>query len=298
MQNSQEREMSQELATKQNYLLPQSFEQAERYAEKIANSSLCPNAFKGKGGDVLIAIQMGAEVGLSPMQAIQNIAVINGRPCLWGDAAIGVVRVHSHCQSIREWMEGTIESGAAVAYCAVTRKGQHEEIRSFSIENAKKAGLWGKTGPWSQYPQRMLQMRARGFAIRDTFPDALRGLHIAEEAQDIIDITTITPETRETIEKHKLLEGVPLSQSLKVDDELLNKYLDEITNCTDKISLQEIYKSAKNATKGDKIASNKISITTKERLDYLKQLSLEDKPIENKESTEEFYAAYNKEEVK
>jgi hypothetical protein len=54
----------------------------------------------------------------------------------------------------------------------------------FTVADAKKAGLWGKTGPWTQYPKRMLQMRARGFALRDAFPDVLKGLVTAEEAQD------------------------------------------------------------------------------------------------------------------
>jgi hypothetical protein len=54
----------------------------------------------------------------------------------------------------------------------------------FSVEDAKRAGLWGKQGPWTAYPKRMLSMRARGFAIRDCFADVLKGLITAEEAQD------------------------------------------------------------------------------------------------------------------
>ena len=53
------------------------------------------------------------------------------------------------------------------------------------MEDAKRAGLYGKQGPWQQYPKRMLQMRARAWALRDVFPDVLRGVHVAEEAQDL-----------------------------------------------------------------------------------------------------------------
>jgi hypothetical protein len=56
---------------------------------------------------------------------------------------------------------------------------------SFSISKAKKAGLWGKAGPWQEYPDRMLKMRARGFAGHDAFPDVLRGVRLAEELQDV-----------------------------------------------------------------------------------------------------------------
>jgi len=52
------------------------------------------------------------------------------------------------------------------------------------VEDAKRAGLWAKQGPWTAYPKRMMQMRARGFALRDAFPDVLKGMITAEEAQD------------------------------------------------------------------------------------------------------------------
>jgi len=55
----------------------------------------------------------------------------------------------------------------------------------FSKEDAETAKLWGKQGPWQTYPKRMLAMRARGWAIRNVFPDALKGIQVAEEVQDI-----------------------------------------------------------------------------------------------------------------
>jgi hypothetical protein len=67
------------------------------------------------------------------------------------------------------------------------RRGQPPERRTFSVADAKRAKLWFKAGPWTTYPDRMLQMRARGFAIRDVFPDALRGVITAEEAVDIVE---------------------------------------------------------------------------------------------------------------
>lgn len=287
--------MSQELTTaKPNYLVPQTFEQAERYADKIATSSLCPAAFKNKGGDVLIAMQMGAEVGLSPMQALQNIAVINGRPSVYGDAAMGIVRSHPHCQGIREWAEGTVQESNIIAYCGVTRRGQSEEVRSFSIEQAKKAGLWGKAGPWSQYPERMLQMRARGFAIRDTFPDALRGLSIAEEAQDIIDITsvsTISHATTPHIPKH--IEGVSLSQQMTVDPELLQKHLDIINKCTDVETLKIAYNDGILATKNDKDGRNQITSATKLQKENIANVKVQTEENERIQTNKQFLDDYD-----
>lgn len=160
-------------------LSPQTFEQALTFCDYLADSDLVPKDFKGKPGNCLIAIQWGAELGLKPLQALQNLAIINGRPALWGDAVIALVRSSPLCEYIAESDDG----GTAV--CRVKRRGESEEVRTFSMEDAKAAGLAGKAGPWTQYPKRMRQMRARAFALRDVFPDVLRGMPIAEEIMDI-----------------------------------------------------------------------------------------------------------------
>ncbi len=160
-------------------LSPQTFEQALTFCDYLANSDLVPKDFKNKPENCLIAIQWGAELGLKPLQALQNLAIINGRPALWGDAVIALVRSSPLCESITESDDGK------TATCKVKRRGEEEEVRTFSMDDAKAAGLAGKQGPWTQYPKRMRQMRARAFALRDVFPDVLRGMPIAEEIMDI-----------------------------------------------------------------------------------------------------------------
>jgi hypothetical protein len=159
-------------------LSPRNFEEAWRMAEILADSDMVPKDFKGKPGNCLIAMQWGSEVGLKALQALQNIAVINGRPALWGDAVIALARSSPLCEFIIESDDGT------TATCRVKRRGEPEQSRTFSMDDAKTAGLLNKTGPWTQYPKRMRQMRARAFALRDVFPDALRGLAVAEELLD------------------------------------------------------------------------------------------------------------------
>lgn len=160
-------------------LTPQSLDEAMQYADVIAKSDIVPADYKGKPGNVLVAIQMGLELGLPPLQALQNIAVINGRPCVWGDSLMAIARAHPACEYINE----TFDDQSMTATCRVKRRGEPEQSRTFSRGEAEQAGLNGK-GPWKQYEKRMLQMRARGFAIRDVFPDALRGIALAEEVRD------------------------------------------------------------------------------------------------------------------
>jgi hypothetical protein len=159
-------------------LSPRNFEQALTFSDYLADSDLVPKDFKGKPGNCLIAIQWGAELGLKPLQALQNLAIINGRPSLWGDAVIALVRSSPLCEYVIESDDGN------VATCKVKRRGEPEQSRTFSMEDAQAAGLKGKQGPWTQYPKRMRQMRARAFALRDVFPDVLRGLPVAEEVMD------------------------------------------------------------------------------------------------------------------
>ena len=161
----------------------QSFDDAFRFATMVAKSDFAPKDFKGKPESCLLAIQHGSEVGLSPMQSLQSIACINGRPSVWGDAALALVMGSPVCSTIVETVEG--DGDAMVAVCTAHRRGYPQPtVARFSVADAKKAGLWGKSGPWQQYPRRMLQLRARGFALRDAFPDVLKGLVTAEEAQD------------------------------------------------------------------------------------------------------------------
>ena len=165
---------------------PTNFDEAWRISTMLANSDLVPKDYKGKPENVCVAMQWGADIGLPGLQALQNIAVINGRPSIWGDAAKALVLVHPACEDIEERIEGEGDNRTAV--CIAKRRGKTPSVQRFSVADAKRAGLWNKAGPWQNYPDRMLQMRSRGFALRDAFPDALKGLMLAEEAQDIMPI--------------------------------------------------------------------------------------------------------------
>ena len=162
---------------------PATLTEAVQFSEMLASSSMVPRAYQGKPQDVLVCVQWGYEMGLAPMQALQNIAVINGKPSVYGDAAMALVQASPVCEDVEEYFEdeGTPNP---VAVCVAKRKGRKPVTARFSVEDAKRAGLWGKQGPWSAYPKRMMQMRARGFALRDAFPDVLKGMITAEEAQD------------------------------------------------------------------------------------------------------------------
>ena len=163
-------------------LMPNSLDDLSRLAGIVFKSGMMPKSLPSPEA-VGVAVLMGMEVGLSPMQAVQNIAVINGRPSVWGDAMLGLVQGSGLLEDIKE--EAVTEGGGGYR-CTVKRKGMSTPtVRQFTMSDAATAKLKGKSGPWSEYPSRMLQMRARSFALRDAFADVLKGLVAREEAQDI-----------------------------------------------------------------------------------------------------------------
>ena len=162
--------------------VPQTIEEAFRLSQALAAAGdMIPKAFQDKPQMIMAAIMKGSEVGLAPMQALANIAVINGRPTIWGDAIPALVMRSGHHVDV----EITGEGEGLTATATLTRGDTGRKVvRSFSMADAKRAGLAGKPGPWQQYPTRMLSARARTFAVRDGAPDALMGLEVSEEVQN------------------------------------------------------------------------------------------------------------------
>jgi len=168
--------------SKLTILEPKTLTEAMEFSEVLSKSGMVPDHYQGKPANILVAIQWGYELGLAPMQALQNISVINGKPSMWGDAMLALVKAHPAFRGMHEQIEGD------TAVCEVKREMENGEIETtrgtFSIAEANKAGLTSKRGTWQYYPNRMLKLRARGFALRDAFPDAIKGLITTEEAKD------------------------------------------------------------------------------------------------------------------
>ena len=163
-------------------LSPQTFDQALTFADYLAASDMVPKAYRGKPGDCLIAMQWGYEVGLKPLQALQSIATINGKPGVFGDAGKAILLAKG---CVIEEDDIAIVEKNARARCKITRPGRPPVERTFSLDNAKTAGLWNKEGPWRSYPWRQMAWRAFWFAARDAASDLLRGLPGLEELADI-----------------------------------------------------------------------------------------------------------------
>jgi hypothetical protein len=165
--------------------LPTTKDDLFKLSKMYADSSLVPTCFRGKAADIVIAWSLGMPLGLNMMQCLLGIAVINGRPTLWGDVLNGLVLSQPDLEKFDEVFDDDNFSWT----CTIKRKGRHEVTRTFSKDEAVAASLLpGKDGSsWKKYPKRMVQMRARGFCIRDSYSDVTSGLAI--EPGELIDIT-------------------------------------------------------------------------------------------------------------
>lgn len=153
-------------------------------ARTLYAGGLIPNGCNRPEG-LAVRILAGREAGLSAIQAVSNVMVMNGRATIWGDAALALVRASGELADFAEGVEG--EGDDRVGWCRATRVGGETIGHRFSVADARTAKLWGKAGPWTNYPDRMLPMRPRAWVLRDLFPDVLAGLGITEEVQDYTD---------------------------------------------------------------------------------------------------------------
>ena len=231
----------QELVTQKFNFEPTTLKEAQEYATIFANSGLCPQQYKGRPNDILIIWQLGKEIGLEKMQALRTLGCINGMPFAYGDGQLALIRRHPKFEAIKEWYEGEEGKDNFKAICMMKRKGEEPVIKEFSIADAKQAGLWQKKSVWTLYPKRMLQHRARGFAAKDCFPDALYGLMSEQEAIDVSEskqvVTVIQSKSKGMagleeslgIEKEEITEGEIISiDPVQNEIELNLSKLDEL----------------------------------------------------------------------
>ena len=230
--------MSQLTTTNRQGFAPATLGEAMEFSKMLADSTMVPRAYQGKPQDILVCVQWGQEIGLAPLQALQNIAVINGKPSVYGDAAMALVQASAVCEDVQEYFEGE-GTPNPIAVCVAKRRGRKEVVAKFSVEDAKRAGLWGKTGPWQAYPKRMMQMRARGFALRDAFPDVLKGLITAEEAQDYPD--EAKPRQAKDITPRNPLDAIapPVSQPIS-DPVAIAQAMEDTVDVPEPLTVEQV----------------------------------------------------------
>ncbi|MGO6879433.1 hypothetical protein ACC734_17105 [Rhizobium ruizarguesonis] len=268
-------------------IVPQTFEETFRMARTVVASGLAPAALIGKltGDDaasaVAVAIMSGAELGLKPMVSLRSFTVINGKPALYGDGLINVVRMSGKVAYLRTGCEE--RNGKLVGFCEAKRLDTGEEKRvEFSQDDAIRARLWDERptvrkqvwenkekvwkdglpndAPWYRFPQRMLAWRAAGYCLRELFGDVLGGIRDEFEVREIAEaeeMRDITPpaaaENKPTPPKPPKPPAPPSAKTIEAEPErpadsaefVLGDFLTEIetalAGAKDEADVEEIW---------------------------------------------------------
>ncbi len=200
-------------------MVPMTFAEELKWAEMVSSSNLCPPAYRGKPADIVVAKQMGMELGFTPHQSLLSVCIVNGKASLPVETMLSLCLKSGLLEDIREWSD----ADTMTYHCEVKRKGMSAATFSFGKADAEQAKLWGRSGPWQTYPERMLLNRARGFALRDRFPDVLKGFISVEEARDwparpeIKDVTPDVPRLNTDPTERMIIDIIGYCESGAVD---------------------------------------------------------------------------------
>jgi hypothetical protein len=236
-------------------IMPQTIDEVYRLATMAYKSGMLKPLKSGYGDNAVeepaeatlargtMIMMQGMEIGVPPMQSIQLLAMINGRITAHSEAVPGILWAKGF--KIREWFTGTEMADDWTAHCEITRPLGDRIERKFSVLDAKTAGLWdrnptkqayGKTKPndsaWFRYPQRMLKARALGFAGKDGGADALKGIQVHEEAEDMDramrDVTPSAPAIPELAPPIPTIPAIPdIDQAPKLSADAYLTQLEE-----------------------------------------------------------------------
>jgi len=172
-----------------NGIVPRSYAEAMQMSALLHKSGLAPKTLDSLE-KIAIAVFMCIELGRPIATGIQDLAVINGKCTIYGDAALALVRASGLLDKFKEWESGTPYTPEWTFHCMMKRKGDEAATGTWSWADSIKAGhdKIGPPSPWAKYTRRMMQFKARNFIMRDQFGDVLKGIKTQEEAYDSIDL--------------------------------------------------------------------------------------------------------------
>ncbi|UII80048.1 hypothetical protein [Flagellimonas sp. CMM7] len=207
----------------------ESFENAQRMAKVLVQSSLVPTAYKNNIPNAMIALEMANRIGISPFMVMQNLDVIQGKPSWNSTFIIAILNSCGRFAPIRFVFDGEGEDYGCRAVTKDT-EGNKLEGTKITMRMVKAEGWLSKGGSkWKTMPDQMFQYRAASFFGRIYAPDLLKGMHSSDEVKDIIP-EPIKPDNSEEAKRIMgFIEGATTLEELeevkkKLSKELLEEY--------------------------------------------------------------------------
>ena len=166
----------------------ESFEEIFKIGKMFASSTLVPQAYQGKAMDCTIAVDMANRMSVSPMMVMQNLYVVRGKPSWSGQACKALVEGSGKFKNVKHVYTGEKGTDSWGCYLQAIRIEDGEIVKGTEVTIAMaKAEDWvNKNGSkWKTMPELMLAYRASAFFARVHIPNALMGMAVEGEAEDI-----------------------------------------------------------------------------------------------------------------
>ena len=172
--------------------LPRDTGEMFRYAGFLARANIVPKALIGKPSDILVVLLKGQDLGLTPMQSIAGINVIDGKAEVGALMMVALILKSGMCDL---WK--LVESTSTKAVFKTKRRGDDDTTTfEYTIEEAAQMGLldkgrtqWAKdNNQWKRQPRTMLRRRCQSMLAREVYPDICAGLYDHDELAEMREI--------------------------------------------------------------------------------------------------------------
>lgn len=189
---------------------------AHKLATVLCNTQMVPQTFRGKPDDGAAAILYGAELGLKPQQALQQVFVVHGQPAIYARTMVALLKGKGYKF---ETVESTDES---VTVRGVAPSGE-QETSTWTIERAKKAN-YTSNKKYQTDPQAMLYAKAASEVSRRLAPDVLLGIKYTAEDLELEPVKMSA--TRQDVAQQAL--SAPAPKMKRQQDEQSDQFVEDV----------------------------------------------------------------------
>lgn len=210
-------------------------EAAHQLATALCNTQMVPATFRGKPDDGAAAILYGAELGLKPQQALQQVFVVHGQPAIYARTMAGLLKSKGYRF---QTVESTDDS---VTVHGTSPRGE-EETSTWGIDRAKKAG-YTSNKKYQSDPQAMLYSKALSEVCRKLAPDVLLGITYTAEDLEL----ESKPVQMQATRQDRGADAVRAALAQKKPEPVERNWMQEILATTTGAQLNELMNEAQNA---------------------------------------------------
>lgn len=175
-----------QLATQGSFASMENFKEIFDIGKMFASSTLVPQAYQGKSMDCTIAVDMANRMGVSPMMVMQNLYVVKGKPSWSGQACTALIEGSGKFKAVHHIYTGEKGTDSRGCYVEAVRVNNGEKVEGAEVTIAMaKAEGWINNSKWKNMPELMLAYRASAFFARVHIPNALMGVYVEGEVEDV-----------------------------------------------------------------------------------------------------------------